>query len=88
MTDKKSLIEFPCNFPLKIIGTNTENFFKEIAEIARKHFPETLDEAIVCQESKQGNYLAITVTIFVHDQVTLDALYFELTEHPDIKMVL
>ncbi|ASQ45884.1 HP0495 family protein [Legionella clemsonensis] len=88
MTEKKSFIEFPCDFPLKIIGTNTTEFFKEITEITRKHFPETLDEAIVCQESKQGNYLAITVTVYAYNQDTLDALYFELTQHPDIKMVL
>ncbi|KTC86775.1 YbeD family protein [Legionella brunensis] len=88
MTDKKSLIEFPCNFPLKIIGTNTDNFFVEVTEITRKHFPATPDDAIICQESQQGNYLAITVTIYVCDQITLDALYLELTQHPDIKMVL
>ncbi|KTD08235.1 YbeD family protein [Legionella jamestowniensis] len=88
MTEKKSFIEFPCDFPLKIIGTNTADFFKEITEITRKHFPETLDEAIICQESKQGSYIAITVTVYVHNQATLDALYLELTRHPDIKMVL
>lgn len=88
MTDKQSIIEFPCDFPLKIIGKKTAEFFKEISDITRKHFPDTLDEAITCQESQHGNYLSITVIVYAHDQMTLDALYLELTKHPDIKMVL
>lgn len=88
MTDKNSLLEFPCNFPLKIIGTNTPDFLKDIIQIILKHFPETPDTGITYQESQQGNYLAITATIYVHDQPSLDALYQELTKHPDIKMVL
>ncbi|ARG97599.1 HP0495 family protein [Legionella micdadei] len=88
MTDKKSLIQFPCHFPIKIIGKNTDLFATEIKEITQKHFPDTLEETIVCQESQQGNYLSITVVVYVHDQQSLDALYLELTKHPDIKMVL
>ncbi|KTD17219.1 YbeD family protein [Legionella jordanis] len=88
MTDKKSLIEFPCNFPVKIIGRNNDDLFKEICGIAKKHFPDTLDDAISAKESGQGNYLAITVIIYAHSQLALDALYLELTQHPDIKWVL
>ncbi|PJE12743.1 MAG: DUF493 domain-containing protein [Legionella sp.] len=88
MTDKETLIQFPCNFPIKIIGKKTELFAAEINEIIYKHFPETPDEAIVYQESMRGNYLSITVTVYVHDQQSLDALYQEITKHPDIKMVL
>lgn len=89
MTDKEeSLIQFPCNFPIKIIGKKTELFAVEIKEIIYKHFSETPDEAIGYQESGRGNYLSITVTVFVHNQQSLDALYRELTKHPDIKMVL
>lgn len=88
MTNNESLIQFPCHFPIKIIGKKTELFTVEIKEIIYKHFSETPDEAIVYQESGRGNYLSITVTVFVNDQQSLDALYQELTKHPDIKMVL
>ncbi|MDI9818221.1 MULTISPECIES: YbeD family protein [unclassified Legionella] len=88
MTDKHSIIEFPCDFPLKVIGKHTVDFFKEISDITRKHFPPTLDEAIRYQESQQGNYISITITVYVEDQMTLDAFYLELTKHPDVKMVL
>lgn len=88
MTNKESLIEFPCHFPIKIIGKNTISFAEEITTITLKHFPETPDTAIVHQKSQKANFLSITVTIYVHNQQTLDALYRELTQHPDIKMVL
>ncbi|CDZ78345.1 hypothetical protein BN59_02655 [Legionella massiliensis] len=88
MTNNESQIQFPCHFPIKIIGTNTATFAEEITTITRKHFPETPDNAIVRQESTKANYLSITVTIYVHTQETLDELYRELTKHPDIKMVL
>lgn len=88
MTDEKSLIQFPCHFPIKIIGKNSKDFATEIKAITMKHFSETPEVAIVCQESQKGNYLSITVTIYVHNQDALDAFYGELTKHPDIKMVL
>ncbi|WP_028387818.1 HP0495 family protein [Legionella fairfieldensis] len=88
MTENDSLLTFPCNFPIKIIGKKTMNFAREITEIIRRHFPNTPDEKIIHQESQKGNYLSITATVYVHNQDTLDALYRELTAHPDIKMVL
>ena len=81
-------MEFPCDFQIKIIGNNTELFEMEITGIVRKHFPDTKDTSIRSKLSQQGNYLAVNITLLVLDQMTLDALYAELTKHPDSKMVL
>ena len=81
-------MEFPCDFQIKIIGINNDIFTSEVLTIARKYFPDTEDTSIRSQASKQGNYLSITLTVHVHDQITLDSLYMELSKHPDIKMVL
>lgn len=88
MTDKTSLIEFPCHFPVKIIGKKTATFFSEITTIIKQHFPATTDDMVVARDSQQGNYLSITATVYVNDQDSLDALYREISSHPDIKMVL
>lgn len=88
MTNNESLVPFPCHFPIKIIGKNTAKFAEEITRITRLHFPETPDTAIVHKKSQKANFLSITVTIYVSNQQTLDALYRDLTKHPDIKMVL
>ena len=88
MKDDKSLMVFPCDFNIKIIGTHHESFSMDVLSIAQKHFPETNETSIRSQPSQQGNYLSITLTVHVHEQATLDSLYNELTKHPNIKMVL
>jgi uncharacterized protein len=88
MTDKNSLMDFPCDFQIKIIGPNNEIFIKEMIAITRKHYCETKDSAIVSKTSQNNNFVAITITIYVKDQISLDALYTELSKHPDTKMVL
>lgn len=88
MRSQQTLMTFPCDFQIKIIGSNTESFEREIIGIARKHFPDITDTSIQSKPSQQGNYVAISITLHVKDQITLDALYMELTKHPDIKMVL
>ncbi len=85
---KQTLMTFPCDFPLKIIGKNTPAFLTEVEQIIRKYFPIAEEVSLTHQGSGHGNYLAITATIRVYDQITLDALYQELTKHPDMKMVL
>ncbi len=85
---KKTLLEFPCEFPLKIIGKVSPTFLAEIAAIIRMHYPLTPDSAITAHLSEQGNYQSITAVILALDQATLDALYQDLSRHPNIQMVL
>lgn len=87
-SDNKSLMQFPCDFQMKIIGTHTETFVDEIAKIISRHFPDMPKSAMSTQQSQNGNFLSITARLHVLDQKTLDALYLEVTKHPDIKMVL
>ena len=88
MSDDKSLMTFPCEFQIKIIGNHKDNFVADMKAIIRKHFPETQDSSIRSQASKNNNFLSITASLYVENQETLDALYRELTQHPDTKMVL
>lgn len=88
MMNDTTLIEFPCDFPVKIIGTNSSVFLNDVKAITLKHFPNTNDQAIKVQLSKNNNFLSITATVHVQNQAELDDYYRELTQHPDIKMVL
>jgi len=85
---RTTLIEFPCHFPIKIIGSNSCVFLEEIKQITMKHFPDVEQSALTHKLSKDGNYLAITVTVFAESQDMLDAFYREVNQHPEIKMVL
>lgn len=88
MTDTTTLIEFPCHFPIKIMGKNSATFLDEIKEITLKHFPSIEDERITFNLSQASNYIAITVTVFAENKDLLDAFYQDLTKHPGIQMVL
>lgn len=81
-------MEFPCHFPLKIIGKATPSFFQDIVNIIRMHYPLTSDQDIKSNLSEKGNYQSISALVYALDQQTLDALYQDLSRHPDIHMVL
>jgi putative lipoic acid-binding regulatory protein len=85
---KTTLMEFPCLFPVKIIGTNSQLFLDDVKKITIKHFPKFNAGDLTHKMSQKSNYLAITVTVFAENQAMLDALYQDLTKLPDIKMVL
>lgn len=88
MTEESSLLTFPCEFTLKIMGKLTASFQDEITAILYKHHPDLNHKKVRTNTSKNGNFLAISVTVNAVDQASLDALYRDLSQHPDIKMVL
>lgn len=88
MTEEESLIEFPCAFPIKIMGVATEEFQNRIREIVRSHAPETPDSAFRKVESKTGKYVSITATITAVDREQLDNLYREITSCDLVKWAL
>ncbi len=76
-----SLLEFPCEFPLKAIGREPETFEAFVVEIVRKHVP-ALDASLTTSRlSNGGKYLAVTVTFTAESKAQLDALYTELGSH-------
>ncbi|CZG05430.1 TPA: DUF493 domain-containing protein [Legionella pneumophila] len=85
---KTTLIEFPCYFPIKIIGINSELLLNEIRQIVINHFPTFKNEHLTHKTSEQDKYLAITVTVYAENQISLDGLYQDLSQHPAVKMVL
>ena len=88
MTDKTTLIDFPCHFPIKIIGTNSTQFIEEIKSITLKHFPDFNESNIVSKASKHTNYLSLSASVYALDQAMLDAYYKEVCAHPMVRMVL
>lgn len=88
MDKKESLIQFPCFFPIKIIGKNTQKFQAEVTQIIITHFPGIPEPEIKATHSSKSNFISITATVYVHNQASLDSLYQELSKHPEMKMVL
>ena len=83
-----TLMEFPCQFPIKIIGNKTPTIEDEILNIVMRHFSTFDPKNMLFKESAKGNYLATTVTVYAENQAMLDEFYKEISSHPEIKMVL
>jgi putative lipoic acid-binding regulatory protein len=85
---RPTLIEFPCDFPLKIMGAADPGFAQAIAGVVQKHAPEFDPGQMEMRPSSAGKYLSLTCTVRAVSQQQLDSLYLELTAHPMVKVVL
>ena len=86
--DDGSLLRFPCDFPIKIMWASTAELRLLAIELVRRHVPD-LDEAQVrVRDSRAGRYRSVTVRVRARDREQLDAIYRELSGHPQIALVL
>lgn len=85
---EESLIEYPCNFPIKVMGLNTDGLVHAITQVVKKHDPFFDAQTVELRDSSSGKYLGVTVTVTATSRAQLDALYQELTGHPMVKVVL
>ena len=83
-----SLFEFPCTFPIKIMGRRRDGFAQAIVAVVRKHAPDFDPATLEMRASAAGNYLSLTCTINATSREQLDDLYRELSSHPMVAMVL
>lgn len=83
-----TLLEFPCDFPIKIMGMHQDDFARSMVEIVLRHAPDFAAESVEMRASATGKYLSLTCTIRATSRVQLDNLYLELTSHPLVKVVL
>jgi uncharacterized protein len=85
---KESPIEYPCEFPIKVMGLSQEGFVKAVIEVVSRHDPEFKPATIEQRQSRQGRYVSLTCTVHATSRAQLDALYQELCDHPSVAAVL
>lgn len=81
-------IEFPCAYPIKIIGTYHDQFQELVCRLTTIHAPGFTDQDISVHMSGKGNYCSINITITATGEDQLKALHKELMGHDMVKMVL
>jgi len=85
---KESLIEYPCDFPIKVMGARVDGFAESMVQIAKQFDPEFDPATLEMRPSKAGNYLSVTLTIRATSREQLDNMYLALTAHPMVKVAL
>jgi hypothetical protein len=88
MPEPESLLAFPCDFPVKIIGRKGPRFAQAVTAIVLKHAPDFEPATVEMRPSRQGTYLSLTCVVRASSRQQLDALYQELCDHPSVQMVL
>ena len=83
-----TLLEFPCDFPIKILGVNQEGFAQTVLDVVLRHAPDFDAAGMEMRPSSKGAYLGLTCNLRATSKAQLDALYRELSAHPMVKVVL
>ena len=86
--DRKSLIDYPCAFPIKVMGVQTEGFEAAMLTVALQFDPAFDVTTVERRPSKAGNYLGLTLTVTATSREQLDDLYRALSSHSLVKVVL
>ncbi|MBU3736089.1 MAG: DUF493 family protein [Methylobacterium sp.] len=88
MSQQDTLLEFPCEFPLKVMGPTRPDFVEVIRAVVAEHAPGFDASHIEMRGSSGGNYISLTCTVTATSRQQLDALYRALSAHPMVKVVL
>lgn len=83
-----SLIEYPSDFPIKIMGAMQDAFAQTMVDVVRLHDPTFHAGKMEMRPSSKGTYLSLTVTVRATSREQLDNLYRALSSHPMVKVVL
>ena len=85
---QETLIEFPCDFPIKVMGETHADFTDEIIKTIQKQLPNFDANHIEMRGSSGGKYISLTCTVHVTSKPQLDDIYRALTSHPMVKVTL
>lgn len=85
---EETLHKFPCEFSIKSMGLAESDFDALVVGLIRPHVPDLCESAVKTRPSKNGKYLAVTVTITATSKAQLDAIYQDLTDHEKVLMSL
>lgn len=85
--ETESLIEYPCDFPIKVLGRTQAGFAQAVLDIVRVHAPDFDGATMEMRTSKKGKYLSVTCVVRATSREQLDNLYRALCDHPMVVMV-
>ncbi len=89
ISDKSAkLIEFPCKFPIKVLGKDCKEFYKAVTSIMHSHSQNFSEEKAQKNKSKKGKYISFTCIVDVNNQNELDKIYIDLSQNNNILFVL
>lgn len=88
MSNEETLIEFPCSFPIKIMGNSGPQVREAIERALASRASSGVPVDIQSRPSRTGKYIAYTVTCTYESKAELDDMYRAFTSIDGVSMVL
>lgn len=89
MTEQKPpKIEFPCAYPIKVVGNAADDFHIYVAEVMERHTGESFHERVEIVASSNGRFLSARVTITATGVEQLQAIFEDLKTSGRVHIVL
>ena len=86
--DEDKLMTFPCDFALKVMGEDINDYSSYVLSICQKHVEGVTENCVHTRPSRNGKYIAVTVQLVAISRQQLDDLYIELNAYEHTKMAL
>lgn len=86
--EAEQLLNFPCRYPIKVMGQADGDFAQTMLAIVLRHAPEFDPASVEMRTSSGARYISLTFDLVAESREQLDLLYRELTAHPAVKVVL
>ena len=81
-------IEFPCLYPIKIIGYAVDNFKELVTSRVEEHTGPIDSELVTVRSSRKNNYISVNITIAATGEEQLSKIFEDLKKIESVKMVL
>ncbi|MDX1456933.1 MAG: DUF493 domain-containing protein [Marinobacter sp.] len=89
MTEPKApKIEFPCDYVIKVIGNAAPDFQEFVVSVVERHAPGITEDRISVNDSRNGRFCSVRLTIVATGEPQLKALFEELKASGRVHMVL
>ena len=85
---KETKIEFPCDYPIKVIGEAVPDFLEQVVAIVRTYDDTLTSDRLTERDSRKGNYRSITMQVHVVSEAQLQPMFLELKAVAAVRMVL
>ncbi len=86
--EEQQIMEFPCEFPLKVFGLNKPEFESIVLDLVSAHCDDDTQFRVIRRESKKGKYQSLTVTFIAQSRAQMDDIYQSLTDSEHVVMSL
>ena len=88
MVNEPPLLQFPTDYPIKVLGRPTPEFRARIHAIVLKHAPKVTPDRVSERLSGNGNFLSVSYSVPAESREQVVALATELAACVGVLMVI